>query len=52
MEWEDIDIPGQRNKQAAMSGWSIKNLLEDNELMYSRVPEVTDRNRRIGFLIV
>ena len=33
MEWEEIDIPGQKNTQAAMSGWSIKNLLEDNKLL-------------------
>ena len=33
MEWEDIDVLGQRNNQVAMSGWSVKNLLEDNELL-------------------
>ena len=33
MEWEEIDIPGQKNTQAAMSGWSIKNLLEDDKLL-------------------
>lgn len=31
MEWEDIKIPGQKNTQAAISGWSIKNLLEDEK---------------------
>ena len=31
MEWEDIDTPGQRNSQPAMSGWSIRNLLEDEK---------------------
>lgn len=33
MEWEDIDTPGQGNAQAAMTGWSIKNLLEDDKLL-------------------
>lgn len=32
IEWEGSDIPGQRNKQAKISGWSIKNLFEDNKL--------------------
>ena len=32
IEWEDIDTQGQENTQAAMSGWSIKNLLEDDKL--------------------
>ena len=31
MEWEDIEVPGQKNSQAAMRGWSIKNLLEDEK---------------------
>ena len=33
IEWEDIDTQGQRNTQAATSGWSIKNLLEDDKLL-------------------
>ncbi len=33
MKWEDIDILSQRNNHIAISGWSIKNLLEDNELL-------------------
>ena len=32
IEWEDIDTKSCGNTQAAMSGWSIKNLLEDDKL--------------------
>ena len=32
VEWEDMDIQSCRNTQAAMNGWSIKNLLEDDRL--------------------
>ncbi len=33
IEWEDIDTQSQGNTQAAMSGWSLKNLLEDDKLL-------------------
>ncbi len=33
MEWEDIEAQGPDKQQAAMTGWSIKNLLEDKELL-------------------
>ena len=33
MEWEDVDTSGPRNSQAAMTGWSIKSLLEDDKLL-------------------
>ena len=33
MEWKDINIPGQKNSQAAMIGWNIQNLLKDNKLL-------------------
>ena len=32
IEWEDIDTQICGNTQAAMSGWSIKNLLEHDKL--------------------
>ena len=31
MEWEDINAHGQKNTQAASTGWSIKTLLENNQ---------------------
>ena len=31
MEWEDIEAPSQKNTQTIMSGWNIKNLLEDKK---------------------
>ena len=33
MEWEDIEAQGPDKQQTAMTGWSIKNLLEDKELL-------------------
>ena len=33
IEWEDIDTQGQEKSQAAISGWSIKNLLRDEKLL-------------------
>ena len=33
VEWEDINAEGNGNTQAAMSGWSIKNLLENSKLL-------------------
>ncbi len=33
IEWEDIDTQGHENAQATMSGWSIKNSLEDDKLL-------------------
>ena len=33
MEWEDIETQDPGNQQAAMSGWSIKNLLRDEKLL-------------------
>ena len=35
MEWEDIETQESETQQAAMSGWSIKNLREDKELLQS-----------------
>lgn len=32
LEWEDIGLECQESQQPAMSGWSIKNLLQDKEL--------------------
>ena len=32
IEWEDKNTQGQENSQATMTGWSIKNLFEDNKL--------------------
>ena len=32
IEWEDKNTQGQENFQATMTGWSIKNLLEDDKL--------------------
>ncbi len=33
VEWEDMNVEGNGNTQAAMSGWSIKNLLENSKLL-------------------
>lgn len=33
VEWKDIETQGLGNEQAAISGWSIKNLLKDNKLL-------------------
>ena len=33
MEWENIDTQGQEKSQAAISSWSIKNLLRDEKLL-------------------
>ena len=32
IEWEDRDIQDPENSQVTMTGWSIKNLLEDDKL--------------------
>ena len=39
MEWEDIETQEPETQQAAMSGWSIKNLLEDKELLQAAKDE-------------
>ena len=39
MEWEDIDTQSPKNIQAAMSGWSIKNLLENDMLFQAAKSE-------------
>ena len=31
MEWGNIETLGQKNNQTTMTGWSIKNVLEDKE---------------------
>lgn len=33
IEWEDVDTQNCENTQVAMSGCSIKNLLEDDKLL-------------------
>ena len=33
MKWEDIEAQRPDKQQVAMTGWSIKNLLEDKKLL-------------------
>ncbi len=39
LEWEDIETQSQDNQLAAMTGWSIQNLLEDKEVLQAAKDE-------------
>ncbi len=45
IEWEGIDTQSLGNTQAAISGWSIKNLLEDDKLFQAAQAEWKKTNR-------
>lgn len=45
MEWENIDTQTQKNIQATMAGWSIKNLVEDDRLRRTAQSEWEKKNK-------
>lgn len=50
VEWEDIETQGRGNKQAAMTRWNIKNLLEDNKLLQAAKDEWNKASEDQGHL--